>query len=136
MQTTAEPSLVVHPDVVDVCGEDAVPRQKRLPFGRSPWQEHAVDRSDKGTDAGRDVANVDDPVVGEERRVVDGIGDEGGSCTMLEDGRLLDRPPVPLLQLLTQMRGSSSSIPGRSTASTLRHRSSGDVSLPLRHRSL
>ena len=92
---------VDHPDVVEVRGRDAVRLDEPPPGGRAAGQQHAVDRVEQPDEADRDVADVDDAVVREHRRVRARVREEAGIVAQHLERRLrLDRPPEPILEIV------------------------------------
>ena len=73
---------------------------KRRRGGGRRGQQDPVDRVEQPHEADRDVADVDDAVVGEHRRMRARVGDEGRVVAQgLERGLRLDRPPEPILEV-------------------------------------
>ena len=65
-------SRVTHPDVVEVGEQHREPHDEVPAVDGSRRDETAVDGPGQDDDARRDVARMDDPVIGEQRRVEPG----------------------------------------------------------------
>ena len=96
---------VVHPDVVHVGDQHREPDHEVAPVGRPAGQQDALDRRREIDDPRRDVAHVDDPVVGEQRGMPVGRTERVVVAQRLQRRALHHRPPEPLLEHRPELRG-------------------------------
>ena len=90
---------VDHADIVEVRKRYAERLDEPEPVRSAPGEEHPVDRVQQPHETDRDVSNVDDAVVGEDRRVCARVRQEPRvGANGLERALGLDRPPEPLLE--------------------------------------
>ncbi len=100
MDPPTGPRHVHHPGVVQVRGRDTDGDDEALSGCRAPREQHAVDRVEQADQADRNVPDVHDAVVSEDRRVTARIREEAGVLRQeLERGLCLDRPPQPFLEV-------------------------------------
>ena len=119
---------IVHAGVVDVSNQNREPDDEVLPIGRPRRKKSAAGGARELHDARGDVAHVDDPVIGEERRVqAERRDDPAVARHRLEGGDLLDLAPEPLLEYRSEVpRETAVDRSGldRSGRENVRHRSS------------
>ena len=102
----ARPGHVDHADVVQVRKPDAETLHELLPVWGTTGQEDAVDRVQQFHESDRDVPDVDDAVVGEDRWMGAGICEEPRVVAQdFERGLGLDRPPEPFLEIGPDVAG-------------------------------
>ena len=109
MDTAACGRRVIHPDVVHVGDDHREPDHELAAVGRPPGQQDAVDRRCEIDDPRRDVAHVDDSVIGEQRGMSVGPGTERVVVAKRLQRRTLHHgPPEPLLEHGSELRGQMS----------------------------
>ena len=96
---------VVHPDVVHVGDDHREPHHELATLFRPPGQQDALDRLREIDDARRDVAHVDDSVIGEQRGMSVGGTERVVVAKCLQRRTLHHGPPETLLEHGSDLRG-------------------------------